>query len=59
MEKRIAQAAATTVIWLIAVGYVWLMAMIFNPRITSGTVWFIAALFGSIDSQLFQIKEKR
>jgi hypothetical protein len=32
-----------------SIGFTWLFAWTLNPSITSGTVWFIAALVSGID----------
>lgn len=53
IKKRIGKYTFTLV-WnvqgladfLVGVGLAWLAAWVFNPALTSGTVWFLAALFG-------------
>jgi hypothetical protein len=45
----------SALMFFIGVGLVWVAAWAFHPNLTSGTVWFIAVLFGVIDTDLAKI----
>lgn len=38
------------------IGLTWLYAWMFNPNLTSGSVWFVAFLFGFVFADVSELK---
>lgn len=43
---------------LASIGSVWFYAWIFNPGVTSGTVWWVGIIFGMIMNAQFDLDEE-
>lgn len=62
MQKRqlslLERTIANLIIFMFAVGMVWLVAWWAKPDIDSGTVWLLAFIFASLDAQITRVVTK-